>query len=39
MTLTVDGILVDIVLLIIVIGNALIGYRKGIVKIAFNLFK
>lgn len=37
MNLTVNGILVDIVLIIILMGNAAIGYRKGLIKIAFNL--
>ena len=37
MNLTVDGIIVDIVLIIILMGNAAIGYRKGLIKIAFNL--
>ena len=35
--LTVNGIIVDIVLIIILIGNSAIGYRKGLIKIAFNL--
>ena len=37
MNLSVNGILVDIVLIIILMGNSAIGYRKGLIKIAFNL--
>lgn len=35
--MTVDGIIVDIVLLIMVVGSAAIGYRRGLIKIAFSL--
>ena len=32
------GIIVDLVLLIIIIGNIVIGYKEGLVKILFNMF-
>lgn len=32
------GIIVDLVLLIIIVGNIIIGYKQGLVKILFNMF-
>ncbi len=32
------GIIIDLILLIIVILNAIIGYKKGLIKVAFNIF-
>lgn len=32
------GIIVDLILLIIVLLNAIIGYKKGLIKVAFNIF-
>lgn len=37
MGFSVDGLIVDVVLLIIIIGSAAIGYRRGLIKIAFSL--
>lgn len=32
------GIIVDLILLIIVLLNAIIGYKKGLIKVAFSIF-
>ena len=37
MNFTIGGIIIDVMILILIIGNASMGYRKGLVRVAFKL--
>lgn len=36
MSLTMGGIIIDVIILIMILGNAAMGYKKGLVKVAFK---
>jgi len=38
MEMSISGIIVDVILFFIIAGNAVYGYKMGLVKVAFNIF-